>query len=76
MNKERRKEIERAVALLQEAMEIVQMVGADEREAYENLSESLQGGERGEAMDAAATAAEEAESFIDEAISQLEQAAA
>lgn len=74
MNKERRKEIEQAPELLQQALEIVQQVGADEREAFDNLSESLQGSERGEAMDAAATAAEDAESSIEEAMSCLEQA--
>lgn len=74
MNALRRKEIAAAQELLQQALEIIQQVGADEREAYDNLSESLQNGERGEAIDASATACEDAESSLEEVISYLEQA--
>jgi hypothetical protein len=54
VNKARRKEIERAAALVAEAAEIIRLVGEEEREAFENLPESLQGGERGQTMSDAA----------------------
>lgn len=50
MNRARRKELERAVELLQQAQEIVASVRDDEQEAYDNLPESIQYSERGEQM--------------------------
>lgn len=50
MNKQRRKEIERALLLLGEAKEILESVREDENDAYDNLPESIQYSERGEAM--------------------------
>lgn len=76
MNKTRRAELARAVELLNEAREVIQGAAGEEREAFDNLSESLQGGERGLAMEAAADALDSAESGIDEAIGYVEEAAA
>lgn len=51
MNKIRRKEIARAIELMEQAREILESVRDEEQEAYDNMPESLQGSERGEAMD-------------------------
>lgn len=51
MNKARRKELERAIELLEQAKEIIEAVTEEEQEAYDNLPESIQYGERGEAME-------------------------
>lgn len=50
MNRARRKELERAVELLQQAQEIIGSVRDDEQEAYDNLPEGIQNSERGEQM--------------------------
>lgn len=57
MNKERRKALSDAVGLLSDASakvesakEIIEMCRDDEQDAYDNLPESMQDGERGSAM--------------------------
>ena len=72
MNKERRKRIEEASAkiaeaeaALQAAQEIIQEVRDGEESARENLPESLQDGERGQAM-------QEAIDALDSALSEIE----
>jgi flagellar biosynthesis chaperone FliJ len=87
MNKDRRKEIEKAVAILQEIMpkweelkEIVGPVGEAEREYYDNMNENLQGGDKGQQADNAATQLEEVKNELDtcdleELITKLEEAA-
>lgn len=63
MNKARRKELEKAIALLQsmedtfnEAVGIIEGVRDEEREAFDNLSEGLQQSERGQRMEEAVDA--------------------
>ena len=51
MNKQRRKELARAIALIEEAREILEAVKDEEQEALDNLPESLQQSERGETME-------------------------
>lgn len=58
MNKARRKELEKAVSLLngaqenvEKAKEIVETVRDEEQEAYDNLPESIQYGEKGDIME-------------------------
>ena len=87
MNKERRKRIEEASAkiaeaeaALQAAQEIIQEVRDGEESARDNLPESLQDGERGQAMQEAIDALDSALSEIEgvdlsEISSQLETAA-
>ena len=50
MNKERRKRLEEASALLEQAREVIEDVKCEEEEAYDNLPEAFQAGERGEQM--------------------------
>jgi len=50
----------------------IQEIADEERETYDNMPENMQGGEKGEAADAAASALEEAASEADElGISEL-----
>lgn len=51
MNKVRRKEIARAIALMDQAREILESVKDEEQEAFDNMPESIQNSERGEAME-------------------------
>lgn len=51
MNKMRRRQIANAIKLIEQAAEILEQVMDDEQEAFDNLPESLQGSERGEAME-------------------------
>lgn len=51
MNKARRKEIARAIELMEQAREILEAVMEEEQEAFDNLPENLQSSERGEAME-------------------------
>jgi flagellar biosynthesis chaperone FliJ len=87
MNKDRRKEIEKAVAILreiapkwEELKEIVGPVGEAEREYYDNMNENLQGGDKGQQADNAATQLEEVKNELDscdldDLITKLEEAA-
>lgn len=61
MNKQRRKEINKAIDLLQsakeaweEALGLIESAADDEREYFDNMPESLQGSEKGMAAEAAA----------------------
>ena len=64
MNKARRKELAEIVELLEEARERLEAVRDEEEEALENLPESLQASERGEAMQAAIDAMEDVDIHI------------
>jgi hypothetical protein len=48
MNKERRKELDRAAALITEAAEIISNAAQQEEEYFDFMPENLQGSERGE----------------------------
>lgn len=50
MNAARRKELSKAIDLIEQAKEIISAVAEEEREAYENLPEGLQDSEMGEKM--------------------------
>lgn len=50
MNKERRKRLDYVIDKLEELQAEVASIGEDEREAYDNLPESIQYSERGEQM--------------------------
>ena len=65
MNKARRKELAEIVELLEEARERLEAVRDEEEEALENLPESLQASERGEAMQAAIDAMEDVLAALD-----------
>lgn len=60
MNAQRRKALGKIEALLCEARGLLDGTAAEEREAYENLPESIQNSERGERAEEIATTLEEA----------------
>ena len=66
MNNERRKKIDQAMALIEEARSIIEDATAEETEAYENMPESLQYSERGELAQEAVNNLEYSESSFDE----------
>lgn len=74
MNKERRKELEKARGHLEEAKAIISDAASEERDYYDNMSENLQGGEKGEKAGTDADNLEAAEQTLDEIISQLNEA--
>lgn len=67
MNKENRKELEKAAALIEDAREIVERIKDDEQEKFDNLSEGLQQSEKGQKF-------EETVSALDEVFYHLEEA--
>ena len=53
MNKDRRKQIDEAGSVLQDALALIEQIRDDEQEAFDNMPESLQQSDRGTASDAA-----------------------
>lgn len=50
MNKERRKELDKAIKLLEEAQLVIDGVRCDEADAYDSLPEGIQDSEKGERL--------------------------
>lgn len=50
MNAMRRKHLARAIQMIYDAQEIIEMVKDEEQESYDNLPEGIQDSERGETM--------------------------
>lgn len=73
MNTNRRKDIAKAIALIQEAMSIIDCAAEEEREAYDNLPEGIQYSERGERMEEAAEALESASCELSDQIDNLNE---
>lgn len=74
MNKDRRARISALQEQLQDIMSALDEIRNEEQEAYENLPESIQYGERGDAMadaidnmDEAASLLEDIDSYLDDA---------
>lgn len=67
MNKQNRKQLEKAVALIAQAQEIVETIKDEEQEKFDNLPESLQQSEKGEQF-------EENISALEDALGDLESA--
>ena len=72
MNKARRKAIEEIIDQLGTLKEQIESVCEEEQEAYDNLPESIQYSERGEAMSETASDLEDAASSIDDVMSTLQ----
>ena len=73
MNNDRRKRITEAMEYLSLARETLEVVRDEEQEAYDNLPESLQEGERGQKMAEAADALDTAVSDLEEIENSLEE---
>ena len=66
MNNARRKSVAEALELIEKARNILEEVKDEEQEAYDNLPESLQYGERGEQMQENVDTIEEYLSYLEE----------
>jgi hypothetical protein len=75
MNDVRRKEIQRAVALIKEAMGILETAQAGEQDDFDNMPEDMQNDEQGQRSQDAAECLELAVTSCDDAISTCEEAA-
>ena len=73
MNRERRKRLQAAFDKIAEVQEILSEVRDEEQEAYENLPENFQYGERGEEMQGYIEMIDEADGYLDDAKSVVEQ---
>lgn len=73
MNRERRNRIAEIMHKLNEIADEICEVAQEERDAFDNLPESLQYGERGEAMEAAADELEDVSGEVSELASRLEE---
>lgn len=74
MNDARRKEIARAQALVAEARSILTVCQDEEQDYYDNMPESLQSGDKGQAAEQAAASLEEAGSNLESALADIETA--
>lgn len=73
MNKERRQRIGKIIEKLEDIAAELEALADEERDAFDNLPESLQYGERGEAMEAAADELEDVSGEVSELASRLEE---
>ena len=73
MNKERRKELEKARVLIAQARDIIDTAATEEREYFDNMPESMQAGEKGTKADETADALEEVSGEIDDMLGRIEE---
>ena len=73
MNKARRNRLQEAFDLVAKAQEILAEVREEERESIENLPDNFRYGERGEEMEAYIEMIDEADGYLDDAMSVIEQ---
>jgi hypothetical protein len=74
MNNDRRKKLTQAVTFLENARNLIDEMKGEEEESYEGLPENMQGGERGEKLQAAIEALSEASDSIEQAIDHISTA--
>lgn len=72
MNRQRREKLDKAIGLINEADSIIADVLGEEQEAFDNMPESLQEADAGQAMQEAISALEEAQTGIEDVISNIE----
>lgn len=73
MNRQRRKRLEEAFNLIDQAKDILEEVKNEEYEARDNLPESFKYGERGEEMEQYIEMLDEAYGYLDDANSVIDQ---
>ena len=74
MNKLRRADLAEAFNLLDQAKGIVESAASDERDAFDNLPEGFQDSDRGQSMEQAADALDEATEAFAEVVDQINTA--
>lgn len=72
MNARRRKDLQKAIELLQQAYSIIETVQEEEQEAFDNLPEGIQYSESGERMEENVSTLEDIASTLEEAIDNIE----
>ncbi|SBV91243.1 conserved hypothetical protein [uncultured Alphaproteobacteria bacterium] len=72
MNKDRRSRLSEIREQLSTLAEAIQDICAEEQEAFDNLPDSFQGRERGDAMQTAIDSMENAASGVEDAIGELQ----
>ena len=73
MNKNNRKELDRARSLILEGTQIVEDIANGEREKYDNLPEGLQLSERGELLEAIADQLDMAKETLEQGATEIEE---
>lgn len=73
MNKQRRSRLQKVIDQLEELKQEVSYICEEEQEAYDNMPESLQDGERGSQMYENISTLEDQESNFDELIENLQE---
>lgn len=73
MNKQRRKQLHEAEKLLEKAQGIIECVKDFEQEAYDNLPESFQYGERGQKMEETIDLLDELYDQCDDLLSSIDE---
>lgn len=73
MNRDRRKELQKAFDLVGQAKEILETVKEAERESFDNLPDNFRYGEQGEEMEGYMEMLSEAWNYLDDANSVIEQ---
>ena len=73
MNKARRKEMEKAIGFMEEAKAILETIAGEEQEAFDNMSEGLQNGDRGQQIQTNAERLQEAADAMDEYVNNLSE---
>ena len=73
MNKERRQKISKIIERLEDIAAELEALADEERDAFDNLPESIQYSERGEAMEAAADDLEEVSGEVTDLSERLEE---
>jgi hypothetical protein len=74
MNNRRRSMIRDALQMLTQAMQLLEDVGTEEQDYFDNMPESLQSGEKGIKAEDAAYALQEATDLLSNTIADLEGA--
>lgn len=74
MNTERRKEIDKARGMIEEAKSILDQCENDEREYFDNMPENMQSGDKGQRAESAAEALNEAVGELENALGNLDTA--
>jgi len=74
VNKDRRKRLAEIEGKLEELKDQLEAIRAEEEEAFDNLPESIQDGEKGQNIDANREALEQAVDSLDESLNAIRQA--
>ena len=74
MNQDRRKQIDEAAGMLQDALALIEQIRDEEQESFDNMPESLQQSDRGTASEAAAEELEDAAGNLQYVIDGIENA--